>query len=84
MDRFLVSKSKAGRNVTAQQRHSDFKGWTHVSGSKLLCASRDLVLDHTVFAVEKTTLYCYFSENILIFAANFGILFANLLQILAF
>ena len=47
MERFLAVKNKAGRNVTARQRHAEFVGWTHVSGEKLFCTPCNLVLDHS-------------------------------------
>ena len=43
MDRFV---QKSGRNVTAHQRHSEFKQWTHVSEGKLFCSVCNVVLNH--------------------------------------
>ena len=47
MERFLAIKNKASRNVTALQRQTEFRGWTHVSGEKLFCTPCNLVLDHS-------------------------------------
>ena len=38
--------SKCGRHTTAQERHREFKSWTHVSGQLLFCTACNIVLDH--------------------------------------
>ncbi|RUS76516.1 hypothetical protein EGW08_015709, partial [Elysia chlorotica] len=46
MDRFLKKDPKCARHTTAQERHSEFKSWTQVSGQLMFCTSCNIVLDH--------------------------------------